>query len=87
MKFEDFFDRKRGQTEVVLQVAAGVEITAIITKSSSERLGLSVSKTAYAVVKASDVIERVQVVNPKMLKWVQVIDTHRSQRKIYKTQY
>jgi len=87
VKFEDFFDRKKSQTEVVLQVAAGVEITAIITKSSSERLGLSVSKTAYAVVKVSDVIGRVQVVNPKMLKWVQVIDTHKSQRKIYKTQY
>jgi molybdopterin-binding protein len=43
-------------TEVVLEVAAGVEITAIITKSSAERLGLSVGKTAYAVVKSSDVI-------------------------------
>ncbi|NJO43903.1 MAG: TOBE domain-containing protein [Cyanobacteria bacterium CRU_2_1] len=43
-------------TEVVLEVAAGVEITAIITKASAERLGLSVGKEAYAVVKASDVI-------------------------------
>ncbi|GAB4236006.1 MAG: molybdopterin-binding protein [Elainellaceae cyanobacterium] len=43
-------------TEVVLEIAAGVEITAIITKTSAERLGLSVGKEAYAVVKASDVM-------------------------------
>jgi molybdopterin-binding protein len=43
-------------TEVVLEVAAGIEITAIITKVSAERLGLSVGKQAYAVVKASDVM-------------------------------
>lgn len=43
-------------TEVVLEVAPGVEITAIITKTSAERLGLSVGKEAYAVVKASDVM-------------------------------
>jgi molybdopterin-binding protein len=43
-------------TEVILEIAAGVEITSIITKSSAEKLGLSVGKTAYAVVKASDVM-------------------------------
>jgi molybdopterin-binding protein len=43
-------------TEVVLEIAAGVEITAIITKASAEKLGLSVGKEAYAVVKASDVM-------------------------------
>jgi molybdopterin-binding protein len=43
-------------TEVVVEVAPGVEITAIITKASAERLGLSVGKEAYAVVKASDVM-------------------------------
>ncbi|NJL89560.1 MAG: TOBE domain-containing protein [Coleofasciculaceae cyanobacterium SM2_1_6] len=43
-------------TEVVLEIAEGVEITAIITKTSAENLGLSVGKEAYAVVKASDVI-------------------------------
>jgi len=42
--------------EVTLEVAAGVEITAIITKASAEKLGLSVGKEAYAVVKASDVM-------------------------------
>jgi len=43
-------------TEVILEIAADVEITAIITKTSAEKLGLSVGKQAYAVVKASDVI-------------------------------
>ncbi|MBI4780968.1 MAG: TOBE domain-containing protein [Oscillatoriophycideae cyanobacterium NC_groundwater_1537_Pr4_S-0.65um_50_18] len=43
-------------TEVVLEIAADVEITAVITKTSAEKLGLSVGKQAYAVIKASDVI-------------------------------
>jgi len=43
-------------TEVTLEVAPGVEITAIITKASAEKLGLSAGKEAYAVVKASDVM-------------------------------
>ena len=43
-------------TEVVLQVVAEVELTAIRAKSSSDHLGLSVGKIAYTVVKASDVI-------------------------------
>ncbi len=43
-------------TEVTLEITVGVEITAIITKTSAEKLGLSVGKSAYAVIKASDVI-------------------------------
>lgn len=43
-------------TEVTLEVAPGVEVVSIITKSSAERLGLSEGKTAYAVVKASEVM-------------------------------
>lgn len=43
-------------TEVTLEVAPGVSITAIITKASAEKLGLEVGKEAYAVVKASDVM-------------------------------
>lgn len=43
-------------TEVVLEVAAGIEITAIITKASAERLNLSVGQEAYAVIKSSDVM-------------------------------
>lgn len=43
-------------TEITLEVAPGVEVVSIITKSSAERLGLSEGKTAYAVIKASDVM-------------------------------
>lgn len=43
-------------TEVLIEVAPGVEITAIITKASAEKLGLAVGKAAYAVVKSSDVM-------------------------------
>jgi molybdopterin-binding protein len=42
--------------EVTLEVAPGVEIVAIITKSSAESLGLSEGKEAYAVIKSSDVM-------------------------------
>ncbi len=42
--------------EVTLEVAPGVEMTSIITKSSCETLGLEVGKEAYAVVKASNVM-------------------------------
>ncbi|MGG6296390.1 TOBE domain-containing protein [Leptolyngbya sp. AN02str] len=43
-------------TEVAIEIAPGLEIVAIITKSSAERLGLAEGKDAYAVIKASDVI-------------------------------
>jgi molybdopterin-binding protein len=43
-------------TEVTLEVAPGVEIVSIITKSSAESLGLSEGKEAYAVIKSSDVM-------------------------------
>lgn len=43
-------------TEVVVEVAPGVEITAIITKASAENLGLTVGKEAYVVIKSSDVM-------------------------------
>lgn len=43
-------------TEVILEVVPGVEIVAIITKSSAESLGLSEGKEAYAVIKSSDVM-------------------------------
>lgn len=46
-------------TEVVLEVAPGLEIASVITKSSAERLGLSVGSEAYAVIKASDVLTAV----------------------------
>lgn len=43
-------------TEVVIEVAPGVELVSIITKNSAESLGLAVGKEAYAVVKASNVM-------------------------------
>jgi molybdopterin-binding protein len=43
-------------TEVVIEVAPGVEITSSITKKSAESLGLAVGKKAYAIVKSSSVM-------------------------------
>jgi molybdopterin-binding protein len=43
-------------TEVTLEVAPGIEVVAIITKSSAESLGLTEGKVAYAVIKSSDVM-------------------------------
>jgi molybdopterin-binding protein len=43
-------------TEVTLEIASGVEVVTIITKSSSEKLGLVEGKQAYAVIKATDVM-------------------------------
>jgi molybdopterin-binding protein len=42
--------------EVVIEVAPGVEVTAVITKNSAENLGLATGKAAYAVIKASNVM-------------------------------
>ncbi len=43
-------------TELVIEVAPGVEITSVVTKSSAERLGMTVGTQAYAVVKANNVM-------------------------------
>ena len=42
--------------EVVIELPGGDQITSIITKSSVESLGLKVGVTAYAVIKASNVL-------------------------------
>lgn len=42
-------------TEVVIEVAPGVEVVSVITKASSERLELSVGKNVTALIKASNV--------------------------------
>jgi molybdopterin-binding protein len=42
--------------EIIVEVAGGVEIVSIITKSSSERLDLKPGKEVYAIVKASNVM-------------------------------
>lgn len=43
-------------TEVTLEIAPGVEVTSIITKSSAESLKLTEGKEVYAIVKSSDVM-------------------------------
>ncbi|HEY9828266.1 MAG TPA: molybdopterin-binding protein [Fimbriimonas sp.] len=43
-------------TEVEIEVAPGVAVTAIITKGSAESLSLAEGKEVYAVIKASDVM-------------------------------
>jgi molybdopterin-binding protein len=43
-------------SEVVLVLPGGSEITSIITKKSVESLGLKEGSTAYAVIKSSEVM-------------------------------
>jgi molybdopterin-binding protein len=43
-------------TEVVLQIAGGTQIVAIITKELAETLKLARGKEAYAIIKASSVM-------------------------------
>ena len=42
--------------EVVIVLPGGAEVTSVITKGSAESLGLQVGGTAYAIIKASNVI-------------------------------
>jgi molybdopterin-binding protein len=43
-------------TEVIVEIADGFEVVAIITKESAKRLNLTEGKEVYAVIKASDVM-------------------------------
>jgi molybdopterin-binding protein len=43
-------------SEVVIEISPGVEVVSIITKTSAEGLGLTVGGTAYAIIKAPNVI-------------------------------
>ncbi len=43
-------------SEVTIELAPGVEVVGIITKSSVESLGLAVGSEAFAVIKSSDVM-------------------------------
>jgi len=43
-------------SEVTLEIGNGVDVIAVITSESVERLDLAVGKRAYAIVKASDVL-------------------------------
>jgi molybdopterin-binding protein len=42
--------------DLVVEVAPGLEISSIITKKSTENLGLAVGKEVYVVIKASNVM-------------------------------
>lgn len=42
--------------EVDIELPGGAVVTSIITKDSCERLGLTVGKEAYAIMKASSVM-------------------------------
>jgi molybdopterin-binding protein len=43
-------------SEVILELPGGAQVVSIITKESAENLGLAPGKTAYAVIKASNVM-------------------------------
>lgn len=43
-------------TEVMLEIVPGIEVVAIITKSSAQGLALAVGMPVYAVIKSTDVM-------------------------------
>lgn len=43
-------------SEVVLELAPGIEVVSIITKASAERLALKPGAKAYAIIKAPNVM-------------------------------
>lgn len=43
-------------TEVVVELAPGIEVVSIITKQSAAQLGLKPGAKAYAIIKASNVM-------------------------------
>ena len=43
-------------TEVVIEIAGGQQISSIITKPSAENLGIKIGKEVYAIIKASEVM-------------------------------
>ncbi len=43
-------------TEIVVELAPGIEIVSIITKKSAEKLALKPGAKAYAIIKASNVM-------------------------------
>jgi len=47
-------------SEVTIEVAPGIEVTAQVTKASVESLGLKEGSTAYALIKADSVMVGVE---------------------------
>ena len=43
-------------SEVVMEIAPGVEVVATVTKQSKDGLGIAVGKKAHAIIKASNVM-------------------------------
>ena len=43
-------------SEVVIEIAPGVEVVSIITKSSAEQMGLAEGKEVYGIIKSTDVM-------------------------------
>lgn len=43
-------------SEVVIELAGGQEIVSIITKTSAENLALTIGKSVYVLIKASNVM-------------------------------
>jgi len=43
-------------SEVIVQLPGGLEITSIVTKTSAENLSLTEGKEVYAIIKATNVI-------------------------------
>jgi molybdopterin-binding protein len=43
-------------SEVIVQLPAGIEIVSIITKTAAQNLGLKNGKEVYAIIKATNVI-------------------------------
>jgi len=43
-------------SEVIVELPGGQEVTSIITKKSVESLGLAIGKPCYAVIKSSEVM-------------------------------
>ncbi|MDJ0734059.1 MAG: molybdopterin-binding protein [Nostocaceae cyanobacterium] len=43
-------------TEVTIEIAPGIEVVSVITKSSSDSLHLKVGNEVYAIIKATEVM-------------------------------
>ena len=42
--------------EIVIEIAPGIEVTSVITKKSSDSLGIEIGKETFVIIKASNVM-------------------------------
>ena len=47
-------------TEITIEIAPGIEVVSVITKSSADNLHLTIGKEVYAVMKATEVMVAVE---------------------------